>query len=77
MAPRGLPVARCKFVCTHKEESDSAVLLVLEPVTAGSEENRQFWAATPAGVLDLTITNKSAAAVFEQGAEYYLDIVKA
>ena len=37
-----------------------------------SEENKAFWAATPAGKLELTSILHDA---FEVGRDYYLDII--
>jgi hypothetical protein len=49
----------------------------LNPVYSGSEENKQFFAATPGGNLSLNVLNQSALDQFEQGKEYYLDFTKA
>lgn len=45
----------------------------LQPVLQGSEENRSFWNATPAGAISLTITNPDAAKQFVVGSDYYVD----
>lgn len=49
----------------------------MSPVSGGSEENEKFFASTPGGVLTLTTVNKDAAAMFEQGKEYYVDFTPA
>lgn len=67
---------RAKFQCnsvTQNENGSSQVSL--SPVTSGSEENKSFWNETPAGAIELSITNPEA--IFEEGAEYYVDFTKA
>lgn len=68
---------RCKFVCSWKQESASGFLISLNAVTSGSEENSQFFKFTPGGTLNLYTVNETAAAQFELGKEYYIDITKA
>lgn len=69
---------RCKFRCTSKvrTEAEHGVFSTIElyPVTGGSEENESFWEATPQGKLEFGTVNDSAAAEFEPGKEYYIDI---
>lgn len=38
-------------------------------VTKGSEENAEFWAATPSGSITMNIKNEFAAAHFKPGQE--------
>lgn len=48
----------------------------LQPVTGGSaasEEDRQFWAATPSGKIELGCLNLAAAQEFALGGVYYVD----
>lgn len=45
----------------------------LRPVTTGSEENKNFWQATPNGKLEMYINNPNASSFFTAGDEYYLD----
>ncbi len=69
---------RCKFRCTEIAEREGwsggpRVLYHAKflPVGSGSPENEAFFAATPAGGLELaTITTMP----FKVGEEYYLDI---
>jgi hypothetical protein len=49
----------------------------MAPVTTGSDENRQFFAATPVGVINLGTVNADAAAMFELGKSYYVDFTPA
>ena len=51
--------------------------ITLTPVTSGSVENTQFYAATPCGHIELGMVNNEAALAFELGAEYYVDFTKA
>ena len=68
-------MVRCKFVCSFVDRMNKSVYL--NPVYSGSEENKQFFAATPGGNLSLNVLNQSALDQFEQGKEYYLDFTKA
>ena len=49
----------------------------LSPVTAGSEENKTFFSATPVGRIELGVLNQEAGKQFELGKEYYVDFTKA
>lgn len=49
----------------------------LSPVTSGSEENKNFYASSPSGSIELGTINAEAAASFEIGAEYYVTFDKA
>ena len=69
---------RAKFLCIEKGETgysagNKTSKLVLVPVTATCEENKQFFSYTPTGKLELGIVNPNAAARFEVGKEYYVD----
>ncbi len=48
----------------------------LSPVAGNSEENKQFYAATPSGSIELGTVNEQAGRQFELGAEYYVDFQK-
>lgn len=72
-------VTRCKFRCVEVTKGCSwrgapAEFLYaakFRAVTDESEENRKFWAATPAGSLEVSTIRED---VFEVGKEYFLDI---
>lgn len=66
---------RCKFeVETIIDGQDSSYKsAVLTPVMEGSEENKKFWEFTPAGRLELSVTNGSLDSL-ALGQEYYIDI---
>ena len=69
-----IKAVRCKFKC-HSVYPNGVVNLY--PVHSGSEENKTFWDATPAGTICLTITNPAARDRFEAGKEYYVDFTPA
>lgn len=51
--------------------------VVLSPVYGNSEENKQFFAATPSGRIELGILNPEAGQAFELGKEYYVTFTQA
>lgn len=59
---------------THREQGAS---IKLQPVTAGSKENEQFFKWTPYGGIDIGTVNPEAAAQFTPGAEFYVDFTPA
>jgi hypothetical protein len=71
-------MTRCKFTCTEvKPYGDQGSAVKMEPVYAGSEENKEFFSYTPSGHIELGIINPAAAKQFEPGKEYYIDIQEA
>lgn len=64
---------RCKFVCSFKEGQS----VHFSPVYSGSEENKEFFQATPGGQIAFYTVNQSALDQFEQGKEYYVDFTAA
>jgi len=75
---------RLKVVCheltkrTHWDRSKGFLGGVkLSPVTGVSEENKQFFEATPTGKIEFETINEAALAEFEPGGEYYVTIEKA
>lgn len=67
-------MVRAKFVCAFKDENQKTVYL--HPVYSGSEENKQFFSATPGGQITLNIVNDAALSQFTQGKEYYIDFTE-
>lgn len=66
---------RCKFKCYSVERTESgASNITLRAVTSGSEENKKFFKWTPSAELKLATVNPEAAAQFEPGKEYFIDI---
>lgn len=49
----------------------------MSPVTSGSEENKSFSIYTPAGSVELHITNPQATGFFTPGKEYYIEFTEA
>ncbi|MCC7171723.1 MAG: hypothetical protein IT459_14855 [Planctomycetes bacterium] len=83
---------RAKFVCQSKKltlasawdgyQQKSVVKTMttveLYPVTgSGAEENKQFFASTPSGKIELGLISEDAGALFELGKSYYVDFTKA
>lgn len=69
---------RCKFCCQSKREyqhwnTNKPNLYEYEfmPVTGGSEENKQFFEATPTGSLKVSTVRDGS---FEVGKSYYIDM---
>ncbi len=72
---------RAKFRVTAKSDPypDGAIGIEMQPVCSSNpqHENKRFWEATPAGKIEMSISNRPAADVFELGEEYYVDFTKA
>lgn len=68
-------MVRAKFVCNHVDAASKTVHM--GPVYSGSEENKQFFAATPGGQITLNVLNEKALDAFKQGTEYYVDFTPA
>ena len=67
---------RCKFVVSSRTTNqDDSVNLTAHAVYEGSEENKAYWKATPAGSLSLSIVNPDSVAHLQPGTEFYLEIV--
>lgn len=49
----------------------------LQPVYDGTEENKQFFASTPSGQIELGVVNASAGSRFDLEGEYYVDFTRA
>jgi len=68
---------RCKFKCIEVSKrvgwGENKVLYAatMTPVTCDSEENKKFFAATPAGKFEVSTV---VVDLFEIGKEYYIDI---
>lgn len=66
---------RAKFQVWTKDPGEEGNVH-LHPVMMGSEENKAFWNATPAGDITMYITNPTAFSAFEVGKEYYVDFTQ-
>jgi hypothetical protein len=72
---------RAKFQCTSVTKSkhwDGTGRFIfnakMTPVTSGSEENKEFFAATPSGTIELGQFNEE---LFVPGKEYFVDFTEA
>lgn len=76
-------MVRAKFLISSKEEilfnGSKAFTIKANPVYGGKpdSENGKFFAATPSGVILLSIVRSEVAAAFEVGDEFYVDFTKA
>jgi hypothetical protein len=68
---------RLKVTCNFKtetKEQNPVSMICFNPVVNGSEENKKFFSLTPGGIFQFYTINAEAAAQFEIGKEYYVDI---
>lgn len=85
-------MVRAKFQCSgvtiekadrsrHYKENNSEPLDVvtvhLQAVVSGSDENKEFFASTPSGSIELRILRPEAVDWFVNGKEYYVDFTPA
>lgn len=74
-------MVRAKFrvseITEHAYGNQLMKTIKLAPVTGGSDENKQFWAATPNGEIRLGTINMDAAAQFAINDEFYVDFTRA
>ena len=73
---------RCKMrLISISEAYSKGKAVKFEPVTSGSEENKSFYAATPCGHVEFTLSAVAAEAlhldVAALGTEFYMDIAPA
>ncbi|MEH2077030.1 MAG: hypothetical protein V7K57_21960 [Nostoc sp.] len=67
---------RAKFTCqqnTLNHETQTATVTLTPVTNSATEENLTFWKYTPAGQIELQITNPAAASQFAVGTDYYVD----
>lgn len=60
---------QAKFYVSSIELFTWGTTVKMSVVTKGSEENKEFWAATPSGTITMNIKNEYAAAHFKPGQE--------
>jgi hypothetical protein len=87
--PRGIErkdpsmnATRCKMKLTSISESyNNGRSVKFVPVTGGSEENKRFYAATPSGQIEFTVSAEAAKSLnldtAALGTEFYVDIAPA
>lgn len=76
---------RCKMrlvsISGGHYNDDSARTVKFVPVSGGSEENKRFYAATPSGSVEFTLSGTAAKSLgLDQGkisSEFYVDITPA
>jgi len=66
---------RCRMTVLAKTEHNYGHDVELTAVTATNEETAQYFEATPAGSLKLSLLNAKAAEAIEVGRDYYIDLV--
>lgn len=66
-------MVRAKFHVNYKDGN----VIHMGPVYSGSDENKEFFKATPGGQITLNVLNEAAASQFVQGKEYYVDFTAA
>lgn len=70
-------VVRAKFKVQSNQEQYGAHTIYMYPVTQGSKENSEFFAATPGGQIMLGVVNPEASKPFVPGEEWYVDFHRA
>lgn len=72
-------MVRAKFKVDSVEPNGDGSSIKLSAVVGGSnsEENDEFFNATPFGVIDMGIVNAKASEQFEVGKEFYVDFTLA
>lgn len=69
---------RLKFHCWDKQSYlDESYSIQMQPCYSDSPENKEFFKATPGGILSFSCVNPAAAAQIEKGKSYYIDITPA
>jgi len=67
-------MVRAKFKVESVTNFANGANINMQPITCGSEENKQFYQYTPGGSLKLEVVNSETAKQFIPGKEYYIDI---
>lgn len=68
---------RAKFKLDTMDKHDDYCNVTMHAITEQDGDNEEFWKYTPAGQLQMTITNPAAYDKLELGQTYYLDFTKA
>lgn len=67
---------RAKFSCKKIEQTNDTYRVTLEPVSSGSDENRDFFKWTPGGKIELQVVSSQTASQFKEGYDYYVDFTE-
>lgn len=78
MTQQQKPTTRAKFSVQSVTDYSTAKQVLLHPVYSDdpNHENKAFWDATPAGLINMTIKS-GAADNFRPGMEFYVDFTQA
>jgi hypothetical protein len=73
---------QCKMkLVSISEAYSNGVSVKFQPVTGGSEENKKFYAATPSGSVEFTVSQTAKEHLgldcAKLGSEFYIDITPA
>ena len=71
-----MTTTRAKFSCVAIEPQGAEYKIVFTPVYSGSAENREFFAYTPGGKIELQVVGSGTAAQFREGHDYYVDFIE-
>lgn len=79
---RSMNATRCKMkLVSISEAYNNGRTVKFQPVQSGSKENESFYAATPSGGCEFTVSAKAAESlgldVGKLGAEFYVDFTPA
>jgi hypothetical protein len=74
-----MPQVKAKFSITNIETNGAYTQVSMQPVSSDdpNHENKQYWAATPAGSIYLGVNNQEAFAGYSNGDEVYVTFEKA
>lgn len=64
-------------LCNSYDSNEVVHRIILNPVSHGSAENKQFWEATPSGHIEMTVRNSAVKDFFVLGESYYVDFNQA
>jgi hypothetical protein len=70
-----MTIRRAKMKVEQKTQTTYGHGVKLTAVYGDSPENKAFFAATPSGVVEMSVVKPEVAAAFELGKEYYVDFV--
>ena len=66
---------RAKFRVHNTTKQTWGTEVFMSPVYGDNPENKEFFEATPAGDIRMTIKNELASKCFENNKSYYVDFV--
>jgi hypothetical protein len=72
-----LTMSRKQGGAANEWEEVEVRTIIMQAVVNGSEENKEFFHATPSGEIRLSTISRAAWEAFELGREYYIDFTPA